>query len=305
MADRRLPTAPHPGSRRARRTAPSRGGRRARRGRRSPGATALRVLLLFVCAGTVGWAGLALLPEAADGRAVTADRPATAGGKPPRASASASTADRAPARVSASAPASAPAKPSARTRYAVDGPGTYTWAKGTGRRAGTGGRLIRYGVKLEHGTGLDADRVAAEIDGILRDPRGWTRGGAASFQRVDSPPYDMLVHVVSPGTTDRLCGRWGLDTRGEVNCANAPHLVVNVRRWVELSPQYRGRPADYHALIINHEAGHVLGHGHRGCPGRGRPAPAMMQQIRGLKGCTANPWVYDAEGRLIDGPPAP
>lgn len=188
--------------------------------------------------------------------------------------------------------------------YAENGPGTYRWAKGTSPRAGTGGRLIRYGVKLEDGTGLDVQRIATEIDGILRDRRGWISSGEASFQRVDSPPFDMLVHVVSPGTTDKLCGAWGLDTRGQVNCANRPDLVVNVRRWIELSEQYPDRPADYHALIINHEVGHVLGHGHRGCPGRGKPAPAMMQQIKGLKGCRANPWVYDGEGRVIDGPPA-
>ncbi|MGW6461754.1 DUF3152 domain-containing protein, partial [Streptomyces sp. NPDC055078] len=199
-------------------------------------------------------------------------------------------------------------RPSTATRtpaYLVDGPGTYTWAEGTGRRAGTGGRLIRYGVKLEDGTGLDARRLADEIDGILRDRRGWTRHGAASFQRVDSPPYDMVVHVVSPGTTDKLCGAWGLKTRGEVNCANAPDLVVNVRRWTELSEQYPNRAHDYHALIINHEVGHILGHGHRGCPGPGRPAPAMMQQIDGLKGCVANPWVYDENGKPIDGPRVP
>ncbi|WP_329024373.1 DUF3152 domain-containing protein [Streptomyces sp. NBC_00690] len=196
-------------------------------------------------------------------------------------------------------------EPSRSPTYKERGSGTYTWAEGTSPRAGTEGRLVRYGVSLEGGTSLNVDAIAAEIDGILRDPRGWTRQGEASFQRVDSPPYDMLVHVVSPATTDKLCGAWGLDTRGQVNCANSPDLVVNARRWIELSDQYPNRPDDYHALIINHEVGHVLGHGHRTCPGPDEPAPAMMQQIKGLKGCRANPWVYDGEGRLIDGPPAP
>ncbi|MFF3552149.1 DUF3152 domain-containing protein [Streptomyces tsukubensis] len=305
MADRRLTTASRPGRRSSHRTAP-RSGRRARRGHRSSAATALRVLLLIVCTTAVGWAGLTLLPadEPTDDRAASPHSPSA-----PADDAPARTASAPPPRTTASASGEPRSRggdrPAERVRYAVNGPGTYTWAQGTGPRAGTEGRLVRYGVKLEHGTGLDVDDVAAEIDGILRDPRGWTRQGAASFQRVGSPPYDMLIHIVSPGTTDRLCGQWGLKTRGQVNCAGAPHLVVNVRRWIELSPQYRGRPADYHALIINHEAGHVLGQGHRGCPGRGRPAPAMMQQIKGLKGCTANPWVYDAGGRLIDGPPEP
>ncbi|MFK0229967.1 DUF3152 domain-containing protein [Streptomyces sp. NPDC090303] len=168
-------------------------------------------------------------------------------------------------------------------------------------RAGHSGKLIRYGVKIEDGTGLTPRVVAAEIDRIFRDSRSWTGRGVASFQHVPAPPYDMVVQIVSPGTADRLCGSWGLDAGGELNCANAPNLIVNVRRWVELSDQYRGRPYEYHALIINHEAGHVLGYGHRSCPGPGRPAPAMMQQIKGLHGCVANPWVYSASGRFLHG----
>ncbi|MFC8093354.1 DUF3152 domain-containing protein [Streptomyces sp. NPDC057301] len=223
----------------------------------------------------------------------------------------------APSRPSASAPPSprpkadddvrtgSPGHGSTGATYLEHGPGTFTWAAPASGRAGRGGKLVRYGVKLEDGTGLDAAAVAAEIDRILRDDRGWTRQGVASFQHVSGPPYDMVVQIVSPGTADELCGAWGLDTGGELNCANAPDLIVNVRRWVELSDQYKGRPHDYHALIINHEAGHVLGYGHRGCPGPGKPAPAMMQQIKGLDGCVANPWVYDEAGRFIDGPRVP
>ncbi|NEE35844.1 hypothetical protein G3M53_61825, partial [Streptomyces sp. SID7982] len=39
--------------------------------------------------------------------------------------------------------------------------------------------------------------------------------------------------------------------------------------------------------------------------GKGRPAPAMMQQIDGLKGCVANAWPYDAKGRYLGGPKVP
>ncbi|WP_411120234.1 DUF3152 domain-containing protein [Streptomyces sp. 058-1L] len=194
------------------------------------------------------------------------------------------------------------ARGSIRAPYLEKGPGTFTWATPASGRAGRGGKLIRYGVKLEDGTGLAPTSVAADVDRILRDARGWTRRSVASFQHVAEPPYDMVVQIVSPKTADALCGAWGLDTGGELNCASAPDLIVNVRRWVELSEQYEGRPRDYRALIINHEAGHVLGYGHRTCPGPGRPAPVMMQQIKGLKGCLANPWVYDSAGTFIDGP---
>ncbi|MGW7571648.1 DUF3152 domain-containing protein, partial [Streptomyces tendae] len=38
------------------------------------------------------------------------------------------------------------------------------------------------------------------------------------------------------------------------------------------------------------------------CLGAGRPAPVMMQQIKGLKGCVANAWPFDADGRYLGGP---
>ncbi|MFI1884511.1 DUF3152 domain-containing protein [Streptomyces jumonjinensis] len=274
----------------------------SRRKRASPRKKAFRALTALLCAGTVAWAAHAVRPDS-PGPSGPAPAPAPATPDQAERSAPADTVTDDPKPPSPK-PRDSPEPPKA-PRYQENGPGTYTWAGGTGRRVGSGGRLIRYGVKVEDGTGLDAGKTADEIDGILRDRRGWTRQGAASFQRVGSPPYDMVVQVVSPGTTDRLCGAWGLDTGGEVNCANAPDLVVNVRRWVELSEQYPDRAHDYHALIINHEVGHVLGYGHRGCAGPGRPASAMMQQIKGLKGCVANPWVHDEDGSFIGGPKVP
>ncbi|MFD6968553.1 DUF3152 domain-containing protein [Streptomyces sp. NPDC059949] len=196
-----------------------------------------------------------------------------------------------------------PPPPPPRPTYPVHGPGTYAWADATSSRIGTEGRLLHYAIRLEDGTNLDLGEISEEIKGILADPRGWTGQGAASFQQVDKAPYDMLISLTSPKTTDALCAQLNAgDTRGEVNCGVAPHLVVNLKRWIELSPQYPGRAHAYRTLIINHEVGHVLGHGHRTCPGPGAPAPAMMQQFYGLKGCTPNPYVYDDNGTLIDGP---
>nr|WP_324770035.1 DUF3152 domain-containing protein [Streptomyces kunmingensis] len=184
----------------------------------------------------------------------------------------------------------------------VVGPGTFTVARGEGEAAGPGHRLRRYKVLVEDGIGVKADAAARQIAGILGDPRGWSRDGVDSFQLVDSGPRDFIIKIATPHTVDCLCGSAGLDTGGEVNCSIGESVVVNLRRWVDGSPEFDGPIGEYRALIVNHEVGHRIGHGHETCPGAGRPAPAMMQQIKGLHGCTANAWPYDRAGTYLGGP---
>ncbi len=71
------------------------------------------------------------------------------------------------------------------------------------------------------------------------------------------------------------------------------YVIINQERWKRASPAWKraGRSVRaYRHMVVNHETGHWLGHGHRGCPGRGRPAPVMMQQSKGTNGCRFNPW---------------
>ncbi|MCZ9350924.1 DUF3152 domain-containing protein [Streptomyces mutabilis] len=185
------------------------------------------------------------------------------------------------------------------------GPGTFVTAEADGSTVGTGSRVRRYKVLVEKGIDIRPSAAAAEISDVLADRRGWTRDGINSFKLVSSGSYDFVVKIATPGTVDEICGAYGLQTRGEVNCAVGTDVVVNLKRWVLGSPQFDGPIGDYRALIINHEVGHRIGHGHETCPGPGRPAPAMMQQIKGLKGCVANAWPYDRDGDYLAGPSVP
>ncbi|MEU8503713.1 DUF3152 domain-containing protein [Streptomyces brevispora] len=217
--------------------------------------------------------------------------------KPAGASPSLSPSSHKPTHKRAPAPTKSP--PAARNPIPVAGPGTFTVAR-AGVRSG-GGNASR--VEVEDGTGVDPDAAAAQIAGFLAAPRGGARGGEHSFHQVPEGPAGLVVRIATAATTDRICGRNGLDTHGEVNCRVGADVMVNLKRWQTGSPEFDGPLADYRALIINHEVGHWLGHGHETCPGRGRPAPAMMQQIYGLKGCVANAWPYDANGHYLAGPP--
>ncbi|GAA4146308.1 DUF3152 domain-containing protein [Actinomadura keratinilytica] len=209
------------------------------------------------------------------------------------------------ARVEAEPSPPAGITPSTKVYIPKRGTGKFTRPEGADKTFGRGGRLMRYMVEVEGGLRQDPAEFAREVDRILAHRRGWTASGRVSFRRVDSAPYDFVVRLASPGTTDKLCAAYGLDTEGKVNCAGGKEVVVNLRRWLLLTPYYKGKPGDYHALTINHEVGHRLGYGHATCPGKGRPAPVMQQQIFGLKGCVANPWPYDSKGRFITGPAVP
>lgn len=184
------------------------------------------------------------------------------------------------------------------------GSGEFDTARASGKVLGDGVRVRRFAVSVERGTGVSADDAAREIERILADRRGWTADGVDAFQLVSRKPYDFVIDIASPDTTDRICAEGHLDTHGEVNCDVGHKVVVNLRRWLDGSPRFPGPVAEYRALIINHEVGHRLGHGHEGCPGPGKPAPVMMQQIYGLHGCEANAWPYDSRGHYLGGPPA-
>ena len=82
------------------------------------------------------------------------------------------------------------------------------------------------------------------------------------------------------------------------NCRVGPYVIINQARWRFATPPWNRAGMslrDYRHLAVNHETGHFLGRGHRGCSAPGRPAPVMMPQSKGLDGCRFNPWPLRAE----------
>jgi hypothetical protein len=195
-------------------------------------------------------------------------------------------------------------KPVSPTDVPKSGSGTFSTARASGEPSGHG-TIRRYKVEVEGGIDLSAGAAAHEIAEILANPRGWTADGHDGFQLVSSGTADFVIKIATPDTVDDICGAAGLLTRGEVNCDVGATVVVNLKRWMLGSPEFNGPIQDYRALIINHEVGHRIGHGHEGCPGPGKLAPVMMQQIKGLDGCKANQWPYDSAGRYVRGPSVP
>lgn len=185
----------------------------------------------------------------------------------------------------------APAKEAAAPALAVvqRGDGELTRVAGSSARSGRG-PLRRYTVAVEGGLGIDAVAFARAVESVLADRRSWGAGGRVSFRRVAEGPVSFRVVLASPSTTDRLCAP--LRTNSAFSCSTGSTAVVNSRRWLRGAASYSGRLQDYRAYVVNHEVGHALGRGHVSCPGRGRPAPVMVQQTKGTGGCVAQPWPF-------------
>ncbi|WP_432491627.1 DUF3152 domain-containing protein [Kineococcus gypseus] len=134
---------------------------------------------------------------------------------------------------------------------------------------------------------LDPVRFADFALGVLNDPRGWGAGGTTSFARTDGDAELRLV-LATPDTSAALCRP--LRTMGTLSCRVGDAAVLTWYRWVEAIPDYGEDRTGYRQYVVNHEVGHLLGHGHEPGPGAGRRAPVMMQQTKGLGGALPNPW---------------
>jgi hypothetical protein len=88
-----------------------------------------------------------------------------------------------------------------------------------------------------------------------------------------------------PGFSSVCSSQW--------SCRVGRYVIINQMRWLGASSAWwsnDGTLREYRHLVVNHETGHWLGHGHRYCPSAGAAAPVMQQQSKNLGGCRINPW---------------
>ena len=155
------------------------------------------------------------------------------------------------------------------------------------------GRLVRYRVLVEdgltvRGEPVDGRAFARVVHRVLTDDRGWQPIDGVAFQRVSGEVADVDVVLASPDTTDAMCAPLG--TEGWLSCFNGYATVLNARRWFSGVDSYGDDLVNYRRYLVSHEVGHYLGHQHVDCPAPGAVAPVMVQQTKGLFGCTKGPW---------------
>ncbi|MEV7322888.1 DUF3152 domain-containing protein [Streptomyces sp. NPDC093970] len=180
----------------------------------------------------------------------------------------------------------------------LTGSGKFDAVPGSAKAPGTG-RKYTYRVDVERGLGLDGELFAAAVQKTLNDDRSWAHGGARTFERVHSGDPDFVITLASPGTTAKWCAKSGLDTTEDnVSCDSAAteRVMINAYRWAQGSRTYGDKIHAYRQMLINHEVGHRLGHGHVTCEKDGELAPVMQQQTKFLDHdgihCLPNAWPY-------------
>jgi len=144
--------------------------------------------------------------------------------------------------------------------------------------------------------GVDAsqlDALKAKLASTYADLRGWSLDGQVQFKYATAG-CDFTVWLASPAqmpTFGAICDSYW-------DCEVDNNVVVNADRWSNTTPawqSYGGSLEDYRVMLINHETGHMLGFQHWTCPGKGQPAPVMMQESINLQGCVFNIWPTQPE----------
>lgn len=165
---------------------------------------------------------------------------------------------------------------------------------------GQAGSLVTYCARIEDGiNSFSADEFAGVVDTALADSRGWIAVKKWRFQRVPNCENAKLrVNLATPSTVDRSCAG-AAKTVGKWSCFNNRALHINLDRWKFGVVYADGDLPAYRVMVINHETGHSLGFQHVDCPGKGKTAPIMLPQSRGLNGCVFNPYPYPDGVRYI------
>jgi hypothetical protein len=149
-----------------------------------------------------------------------------------------------------------------------------------------------YYTVAQNGSTSDLSAFATQVNETLNDDRGWSRLGAKFVQVNSGGSFRMIRAEAStlPSYSSGCSADW--------SCNVGNNVIINDDRWTGASAAWNaggGSLRDYRHMVVNHETGHWLGHGHQSCSASGASAPVMQQQSIDLMGCTFNPWPLDSE----------
>lgn len=135
------------------------------------------------------------------------------------------------------------------------------------------GQVVSYSISTAGVTSSNLSVFSREVNQTLNDGRGWSRLGV-TFQEVQSGGSFSLVLSQA-----ELLPTFSSGCSAEWSCRVGTSVIINDDRWSGASATWNaagGSMRDYHHMVVNHEVGHWLGHGHLNCAGPAQPAPVMQ-----------------------------
>lgn len=153
-------------------------------------------------------------------------------------------------------------------------------------------KVVTYTISTKGYTSSDLGEFAAQVHDTLNDSRGWAQLGVSFKQVQQGGQFDLVLSQAEllPSFSSGCSAEW--------SCRVGKSVIVNDARWRGATTAWNqagGNIRDYRHMVINHEVGHWLGHGHLNCSAPGAPAAVMQQQSIDLQGCAFNPWPLQSE----------
>lgn len=152
---------------------------------------------------------------------------------------------------------------------------------------------VTYSVETRGTITASLAEFKSQANATLNDGRGWSRLGVKFVEVASGGDFSLVLSEAShvPSFAPGSCS-------STYSCRVGRYVIINQDRWMNATPSWNnggGSLRDYRHMVVNHETGHWLGHGHSSCGGAGQPAPLMQQQSINLQGCTFNAWPLAGE----------
>lgn len=149
-------------------------------------------------------------------------------------------------------------------------------------------REVTYTVQTRGTITANLDEFKSQVAETLTSPLGWSRLGVRFTQVESGGQFTVWLSQDAEMTSFSATG-----CDATVSCTVGNNVIINQTRWLNGSDAWNGAGGglrDYRHMVVNHETGHWLGHGHEFCAGPGQAAPVMQQQTINMQGCKPNPW---------------
>ena len=145
--------------------------------------------------------------------------------------------------------------------------------------------IVTYEIRVRGEVDSDLELFRDHVRKTLRHPDGWSMDGEIRFLPV-AENGDFVIWLADatelPGFSEVCSVDW--------SCRVGKDVVINETRWEQSAPGWTGDLDTYRHYVVNHEMGHWMGLGHRGCEVEGEPAPVMMQQSKSAVPCSNRVW---------------